>query len=78
MASPDLSGQNPLAGMMTNIGIEQIGSSSLQCPDFSNTCEWSYDRFDAGNLRVSETARLLRRPGCDVNRTMLKISGVAK
>ena len=69
MASPDPSGQNALAGIMTNIGIEQIGGSSLQCPDFSNTRERPYDRFDAGNLRVSETAHLLRRPGCHVNRT---------
>ena len=70
MASPDPSGQNALAGIMADIGIEQIAGSSLQCPDLSNTRERPYDRFDAGNLRVSEPAHLLRGPSCHVNRVV--------
>jgi hypothetical protein len=70
VAAPDLVGQNPFAGVMADIGIEQIGSSPLQCPDLGDTCEWSHNGLDAGNLRVGESARLLRRPGCDVNRAI--------
>ena len=51
-------------------GKEQIGSSPLQRPDLGDTRERCHDGLDAGNLRVGETARLLRRPGCHVNRAV--------
>jgi hypothetical protein len=70
MASPDAPGQNALAGSMADIGIEQVASSSLQCPDLSNTRERPYDRLNAGNLRVGEPAHLPGGPSCHVNRVV--------
>ena len=70
VAAPDLAGQNAFAGVMADVGIEQIGSSPLQRPDLGDPRERCHDGLDAGNLRIGEPARLPRRPGCNVNRAV--------
>ena len=64
MASPNAPGQNALAGIMADIGIEQIASSSLQCPDLSNTREWPYDTLSTawsmGSLMTFTPAQMKR------------------
>ena len=78
MASPNAPGQNALAGIMADIGIEQVASSSLQCPDLSNTRERPYDRLDAGRCAS------VNPPACRVDQvatwteSLVKISGVAR
>ena len=44
MATTDLAGENPLAGAVAHISIEQRGSGAAQCPNLAEPGKGSHDR----------------------------------
>ena len=68
VAAPDFAHQNPLARLAADIGVEQIRGGAPQGADFRDPRQRHRDRFEIGKLRGREAARLLRRPGRDVDR----------
>src|ERR1051326_3235574 len=67
MAAADFAHQDPLTGLAADIGVEQVRGGAPQGADFGDPRQWRRDRFEIGELLGREAARLLRRPGRDVN-----------
>ena len=67
IAASDPPGEDALAGVMPDIGIEQGAPHSPQRSDLGDPRQWSDDRLEAGYLRVGEATGLLRRAGHRVN-----------
>src|SRR6516225_5071644 len=64
---PNLAGENSFAGVVADIGIEQIARGSPQRADFGDPRERSDDRFDGFDLRVAKATRLPRGPSRQMN-----------
>ena len=67
IAAPDMSGEDPLTGVMPDIGIEQSARRATQGADFGDPRQRCHNRFDTGDLRVCETVGLVGRPRCHMN-----------
>ena len=67
VAAPDPPGEDALAGVMPDIGIEQNARHPPQCSDLGDPRQRRDDGLDAGDLRVGEAAGLPRRAGHRVN-----------
>jgi len=66
IAAPDLSGEDTLAGVMPDIGIEQGARRPPQRSDLGDPRQRSHNCFDTGDLCIGETSRLPGRAGDDV------------
>ena len=67
IASPDMPGQDALASVVPDIGVEQGARHPPQCSDLCNPRQRRDDRLDTGYLRVGEATGLPRRAGHRVN-----------
>ena len=67
VAAPDMPGEDALAGVMPDIGIEQGARHPPQGADLGDPRQRRDDGLDAGDLRVGEAARLPRRAGHRMN-----------
>ncbi len=62
MAAADLSGHDPLAGAVADIGIKQRGRGAAQRQNLAEPCKGSHDRPQRGYLLVGETVGMLGGP----------------
>ena len=62
VAAPDLAAQNPLAGAVADIGVEQDRRGAAQADDLDQPGQRRYQRSQTVELFVAEAARLLGGP----------------
>jgi len=67
VAAPNLPGEDALAGVRPDIGVEQSTSGSPHGPDLGNPGQRGDDGLDPSNLQIGKTAGLPRRPGRQMN-----------
>jgi hypothetical protein len=67
MAAADLPAENPLAGAIADIGVEQDRGDAARMDDFDDPGQRRHHRFERGELAVTEAARLLRGPARGVD-----------
>ena len=67
IAAPDPPGEDALAGVVADIGVEQGARVPPPCADLGDPRQRRHDRLDTGDLFIGETARLPRRAGDHVN-----------
>src|SRR5215470_11122452 len=63
MAAADLPGQDALARLAADIGVEKRSSGAPERVGFGDARERDYDRLESGDVLVSEATRTARRPG---------------
>jgi len=66
-AAVDLSGEDALAGVMPDIGIEQSARRAPPCPNLGDPRQRCHNCFNTGDLCIGETIRLPGRAGDQVN-----------
>ena len=78
VAAPDPAGQNALAGVPSDIGVQQVDRGPAQPADLGDPRQRRADRLDRGDLPGREAARLARREGRAWISPLVKRSGIAR
>ena len=70
ITAADVARENALAGLMADIGVDQIAGGAAQRANFGDARERRDHRLQIGELLRREAARLPRRPCHDMDRTV--------
>src|SRR5205809_592052 len=62
MAAPDLAGENAFAGLVADIGLDQIAGGASQSPYFRHACQRCDHGLERGELIWRKALGLSRRP----------------
>jgi hypothetical protein len=77
ITAPDFACENPLSGLMSDVGVNQVSCGSPQRANFCDPCQGRDDRFEIGKLFECEAARMLCRPRGGVDRAVNKSGNAA-
>jgi hypothetical protein len=67
IAAADMSGEHAFAGILADIGGEQVAGDAIPGADFADPRQRRDHPLDRLDLSVGKTARLPRRPGREMH-----------